>query len=261
MSIKDHYRGVIREIMSERNLQPLQRHQSPSPLVRPHADFDEVLLHTDWFVNTGDSRAHYRYRRYLELLGGLPTSSRNSKIVHFDIGCGAGLFSWAFLDWATAGEVGFDRVALFGLDHSPAMIQLAEEVRDRLTGRISDYPVLQYSDDGDALLRELEQRRNQNTVCVITLGHVLAQTYTYTPDDIGSFAQIIARIRGWVRARRKCALVGADAQSASSPFLQAWDKLVDQLGSAGVSHDVWSVRQTAINDETRAKRAWLQPAA
>ena len=261
MSIKDHYRGVIREIMSERNLQPLQRHQRPGPVVRPHADFDEVLLHTDWFVNTGDDMAHYRYRRYRELLPSLHTSSSSSKIIHFDIGCGAGLFSWAFLDWATAAGVGFDRVALFGLDHSPAMIQLAEEIRDRLAGRTSDYPVLQYGDDGDELLRELEQRRNQNTACLITLGHVLAQTYTYTPDDIGGFAEIVARLRGWMDARRKCALVGADAQSASSQFLQAWDKLLDQLGSAGVSHEVWSVSQTVINDESRAKRAWLQPAA
>ena len=86
-----------------------------------------------------------------------------------------------------AAGVGLDRIALFGLDHSSAMIQLAEEVRDRLTNTVSNYPVLQYSGDGDALLRELEQRRNRNTVCMITLGHVLAQTYIHTPDDIGGF--------------------------------------------------------------------------
>ena len=260
MIIKDHYQDVIRELMSERDLQPLQRHQRPTPVVRPHTNFDEVLLHTDWFVNTGDDRAHYWYRRYRELLAGLHTSSSNSKIIHFDIGCGAGLFSWAFLDWATAEGVGFDRLALFGLDHSPAMIQLAEEVRDRLTSRISNYPVLQYSGDGDALLRELEQRRNRNTVCVITLGHVLAQTNIHTPDDIGRFAQVIARVRGWMRASRKCALVAADARSASLPFLQAWDDLLNQLGNFGVVHETWSVSQTWINDEMRAKRAWLQPA-
>ena len=68
MSIKDRYQAAIRELMSERNLQPLQ--QRPSARVGPNAGFNEVLLHTDWFVNTGDDRPHYRYRRYEELLGG-----------------------------------------------------------------------------------------------------------------------------------------------------------------------------------------------
>lgn len=227
MSVKDYYRGVLRDIMSEHRLQPLQ--SSPTAVVGTDAQFDDVLRHTDWFVNTGDTKPHYRYRRYLEMLEHMNVLNSSVHLAHFDIGCGAGLFSWAFLDWAAGEGVEFDRVELFGFDHSRAMIELAESVRDKLVTTIPNYPILHYSDRSGDVIGELEQIENQDITCVITLGHVLAQVRTHTPDDINHFAQIIGRVRSWMDTRRSCILIGIDAQGASAAFLQGWDLLLERL--------------------------------
>ena len=129
MSAQDHYQDAIGEIIAESSLTSL--HDPPTPIVPSTAEFRDVLLHTDWYVHRIDTSPHYRYRRYRELLNYLTVSE--ARETNIDIGSGAGLFSWVFLDWAADQGLEFDYVSLFGFDHSIAMRNLARLVRTKLT--------------------------------------------------------------------------------------------------------------------------------
>lgn len=94
MKIKDRYQEIIRDIMAEYAIRPTSQ---PGHVVQKDAGFREVLQHTEHYVGGGnDTQPHYRYLRYRELLNDLEPSGRRE--AHVDIGCGAGLFSWTFLD-------------------------------------------------------------------------------------------------------------------------------------------------------------------
>ena len=134
MRVKSHYRRIICEIMSEYDIaRPIEQ---PRYVVRRDTTFEQAVQYTDAYVGKGNAyfysnaRRHYRYDRYLRALGNLQASE--GRMAHVDIGCGAGPFSWAFLDWVTEQGVGLDRVDLYGLDHSWATIQLAKMISDKL---------------------------------------------------------------------------------------------------------------------------------
>ena len=86
-----------------------------------------------------------------------------------DLGCGAGWFSWVFLDWAAERGVGYDRLDLYGLDHCPAMLQLAQGARRRLLQYVPDYPVFHCSSEVDALCGLLTENHRENTDYTVTL--------------------------------------------------------------------------------------------
>ena len=253
MRVKDYYQCIIRNIMSERGLELLK--SAPTPIVPAKAGFEKILLHTDWYVNTGDKEPHYRYRRYSEMLRLLDVPDQ--RVAHVDIGCGAGVFSWTFLDWATKNSVGYDRVDLYGFDHSPAMIKLSGMVRDELSQSIANYPALHYFDYLDALLGELDDNHCQGMNYIITFGHVLAQAYTHTRDDINDFARIIVRICKLMDARSKCDLIAVDVENAPSVFADAWNTLLQSLDRNRIRYDQQDVPVSPINDSKRAKWAML----
>ena len=245
--------------MTEYDIEPL--HSSPTYMVGPNTTFKEAVQHTDIHVGKGndlkpDAWPHYRYKRYLELLKSLTPSE--ARKVHVDIGCGAGLFSWVFLDWAMEGNVGLDHVELYGFDHCQAMIKLAEMVRTRLTEKIQNYPALHYYDDVDTLLRELEDNHHEGSNYIITCGHVLAQAHN--PSAINNFTRIIVRVRELVDDQSKCVLMAVDAKNWSTAFATGWDLLLSSLDRNRIRYDQQEVRVTAINDDKRAKRALLYPA-
>ena len=253
MRVKDYYQSIIRNIMSERGLEPLKL--SPTPIVPAKAGFEEILLHTDWYVKTGDTRPHYRYRRYIEMLRLLNVPDK--RVAHVDIGCGAGLFSWALLDWATDNSVRHDRVNLYGFDHCRAMINLAGIVREKLTLYIANYPDLRYFDDLESLLRGLEDNHGESMNYIITFGHVLAQTYTHSPADIDNFARIIVRIRELMNAEFACPLIAVDAGHAAVEFAKGWESLLQSLDRNRIRYDQQDVPVSPINDSKRAKWAML----
>ena len=258
MSVKDHYREVIKEIVARCGLKPLDK--PPPSAVSATAGFNEALLHTDWFVHRGDSRPHYRYRRYRELLDYLETSGERC-VANVDIGSGAGVFSWVFLDWASDHNLTFDHIDLYGFDHSEAMKNLAHLVRSGLTQYIDDYPTLRYSCDSNELVLQLTQNHAVGTDYVITLGHVLAQTYRSASGDIEKFADIIAQICKFLDDASTCVLIAADARGATPFFTAGWNLLLEGLTSAGIECEHKLVWPTSINDVNRAKRAVLSPSS
>ena len=233
----------------------------PSHVVQEDAGFTEVLQHTDYYVGKGNeanpgSQPHYRYRRYLEVLQQLEASTHRE--VNIDIGCGAGLFSWAFCDWATDHDVDPNYVALFGLDHSQSMIRLAYEVRDKLKQNIPSYPESHYCHKPEALLQELAENHHKRTDYTITFGHVLAQSHTDT--DIDEFTDVIVHIRELTDPKSNCTLLAVDARQWSSEFVEGWNSLLKSLEDAGISYEQASVTTTPINDNNGAKLAWLNSA-
>ncbi len=106
-------------------------------------------------VDRPGNSLHFRYDRYLRELRHLSTSEM--RIAHVDIGCGAGAFSWAFLDKVRALGIKLDSVDLYGLDYCPAMICLAKEIRAKLKNTIPDYPDLRYCENVETLLQNLSE--------------------------------------------------------------------------------------------------------
>ena len=203
--LRDHYQQVLSDIVDEQNI---QRIQWPNHVVSANTGWVEVVQHTEWYVGgSGDSRAHYRYRRYRQVMGRLPPGE--GREAHVDLGCGAGLFSLVFLDWATEKGVEYDRLDLYGLDHCPAMLQLAQETRNRLLQYVPNYPALHYGGDVDALCNQLRENHREGTDYTITLGHVLVQAHT--PDVIQNFTRVISHIVALIGPGRNCALVAVDA--------------------------------------------------
>ena len=251
--IRDLYQDVIRQIMAEHNIGPVQ---NPGHIVGADAGFNEVVRHTHWYVDLNDTRSHYRYRRYLEVLGRVKPGHR---IAQIDIGCGAGLFSWAFLDWAKENGLTYDRIDLYGLDHSPEMINLAQQVRAKLTPVIPDYPVLRYAHEVETLLSELNAHHQESTDYILTFGHVLVQAHS--SRDIGNFVEVIfeALTLGMPGTHPKCALLAVDALNWTAELAEGWDLLLEGLAQVGIGHQIISVPITQINNNNRAKIAQLYP--
>ena len=247
------YQGVIRQIMADHDIEPLA---NPDHVVRADADFAEVVRHTHWYVDRGDTQPHYRYRRYSEVLGRLKPANR--RMAHIDIGCGAGLFSWVFLDWARENGLTYDRVDLYGLDHNPEMINLAQEVKARLTHHIADYPALRYVRNVDDLLRELAEYHQVDTDYIVTFGHVLVQT-AGNSKSTEDFARILAHVRGMLNTQCNCTAIAVDAQGQSLVFTVVWQVLLNRMALSGINHQPISVPSTHINDNSRAKIARIYP--
>ena len=249
--LRDYYQQVVNEIVDE---QGIQRIEGPGHLVPANTSWVEAIQHSEWYVGgSGDSRPHYRYRRYLEILNGFTPAQGREALV--DLGFGAGLFSWAFLDWATQRGVEYDRLDLYGLDHCPAMQQLAQEVRRRLLQHAANYPDLHFSVDVDDLCDQVAGNHGENTDYTITMGHVLVQAHT--PDAIRDFTRVIAQVMGLIEPGRNCALVAVDASGERVAFAEGWAALLASLATVNIHHEELPISSTAINDSGRAKRAWL----
>ena len=253
--IRDLYVPVLRRIMDEHRIAyPVA---PPGHVVEVSASFDEVVRNTAWYCWLADERPHYRYRRYLEVLRRIRLPPGDYRVVHLDIGCGAGLFSWAFLDWARNSHVACERVALYGFDHSPEMTNLAYQMRNRLTQSVPDYPDLRYACDAETLLHDLTQAHQNGTIYIITFGHVLVQAKG--SDDIARFVRIISDTLR-LGAGSHGVLVAVDAKGWPTPFAHGWGALLASLTAAGIDQKRFSVARTSINDDDRAKVAVLTPA-
>lgn len=253
LRIQNLFYGVLAAIRCQHGIAA----PSWSPYIVPaNASFADVVQNTDWYCWRGDSQPPYRYRRYLEVLQRikLPDGDYDYPVAHVDIGCGAGLFSWAFLDWAKDNNIGYDRVALHGYDHSSEMINLSHQMRAGLMQSIPNYPDLHYTDCVASLLTELTRQHRDRTIYIVTFGHVLVQAQS--ANDISSFANIIAHILS-LGVPCPCVLAAVDAKGRRGAFASGWNTLLTSLTAAEIQHRLFSVGRTAINDDNRAKVAVL----
>ena len=251
MSVREHYQGAISDVLSKQDVRPLS--SAPSFALTPQSTLREAIQYTDWYCHRGDSRPHYRFRRYYEALSYL--GPVESMLSHVDIGCGAGAFSWSLLDWAELKGLNPRQVRLFGLDRSPAMIQAADMIRNEIAKSISDYPTLHYYHDTQSFLSAFRRNHHPNADSVITLGHVLAQSHC--PTNLRDFTEIISAVRRQTDPTRGCRLAAVDAKGHSSAFLEGWNLLLQSLENAGMRYTSWAMPQTQINSSNDVKLAAL----
>ena len=181
----------------------------------------------------------------------------NRHKVHIDIGCGAGEFSWALVDWANETGAGLANLEMHGFDHNPEIIRLAQDIQDRLSQLIPDYPDLHYCYDLQSFWRETRASRREGSDYIITFGHVLAQA-NY-PDAMKTYTQIIIHISKMMDTKSDCILIAVDAKKWSMDFQRGWDSLRDRLQIAKIELEEVKVPITPINDSKRAKMALMHP--
>ncbi len=248
--IKDNYRRIIREIMAQFEIVSLHR---PDHVVRAETALGDALQNIDWYVVGEDAistdilyrRPHYRYDRYMEALQ-QKANTNVRRVAHIDIGCGAGLFSWAFLDWATTKRIGYDRIDLYGYDHSPQMIRTAAEARNRLMQIIPDYPSLHYEYDVGAFLRRLFMTHHPDTDYIVTFGYVLAQTFVWSRSSIEDFARIIDVIFRLPSSVSMCEMLSVDATGRQDQrnSIEGWNLLLENLQQ---EHNIFNWEYTPGN--------------
>lgn len=255
--IRDRYFGVLDTVMREHGIGPAT--ERPDVNILPGTRFADVVRYTDWYCGYNSdrphNRPHYRYKRYRKALdSNRPTGRRQ---VNVDIGCGAGTFGWAFMDWARESDFSCDNIDIYGFDHSPAMIDLAEQIWVGLLDYIPDYRGPYYYDDPDALLAALSEHHRPDTNYTITFGYTLIQAHTRTADAIPNFARTIKSILDLKDPASRCTLVAVDSLMNPAPFASAWDALLNNLRSAGVRPQLRQILATRINSSTDAKIAGL----
>lgn len=204
----------------------------PQYEVSANASLMDAVQYTDWYLTTtGNEVEHYRLDRYLKAID-LALTHRGSRWVHVDIGCGAGPFSWAFMDWAAKHGVTSTDLTLYGYDPSQEMIRLAWMIRARLRSAVPDYPDLQYDSNYDSFVRRLAKVRSRAN-CLITFGHVLAGNHD--SEGISTFTRIIEQVTR-LTDLSEVWLLASDATSGRhrDSFESGWSTLLEALQDSGV---------------------------
>lgn len=209
--------------------------QQPRYEVGADASVSEVIQYTDWYLTThGNDVEHYRFDRYFKAIDQALTN-RDGKWIHIDIGCGAGTFSWAFLDWAIKHDISPTDLSLYGYDPSEEMIRLAWMLRAKLRSAVPHYPDLRYDSNYRSFVRRLANIRGQAN-CLITMGHVLAGNHDDT--DISAFTRIIERVTRLTNHISKVWLLASDATSGRhrTSFASGWRTLLSALQDCGLRY-------------------------
>ena len=202
MSIRDSYIPTFNAIAR-------RHHEEPSTAqIGPGDSLRKTIGYTRQHVIEHDQQ-HFRYEYYhgalslaLTRLGFDPAHRR---VVHLDIGCGPGVFSWVMYDYvASAGNTRPWPVDYYGYDHSPAMIQLAHLFLERFAVQ---YEFHGFSDLADISIA-LADRDFSDCDVVVTFGYALVQVRD-NPAALGDFATLIAG----VFPSHSCIMVAADAHN------------------------------------------------
>lgn len=173
---------------------------------------------------------HYRYDLYeCSLRWALRASASQidlqSPILHLDLGCGPGLFTWVVQDYFLGKS---PTVRFFGYDHSSEMIRFAEEIWPEVCEGV---PASWHHDPDDMLSNVLfDGPRHQCSLA--TFGHALAQTHNQE-DTIGRFAQIISQF-----LQANCLVVAVDALNATKCFQLGCEGLEASLRQENLHIDV-----------------------
>ncbi len=245
MAIRDHYQRVIKEIMRDRDVSVAQ--SPPGHTIPSNATLVQVLRYSEFYIGGGrelrwqggQGDPHYRYARYRGALTrfGLPTIDARHRLAHVDIGCGAGLFAWALLDWASGRGVRYTDINLYGYDYSKEMVRLAQMMRTRLAKHAVGYPMPRLSANPKRLLGRLAHDHHNGTIYLITFGYVLAGNHY--GSDISSFAQIVGAICEISGRRGKCFLLASDS-TRGDDFTYGWNKLMAALRDISIVSEATS---------------------
>ena len=223
--IQNAYPVILQKMLQEIGVQPLKA--APHYIVPSDVGYTIALQHTQWYMSEGDSKPHYRFRRYVALIYQILEESEYAQYVNIDIGCGAGAFAWAFTGSVAEKTNQVDSIQLHGYDYAPNMVQLANDVHKRLVNDVNGYPNAYYNSNVDACTDDITANAVDNSLYVITIGHALVQARD--KNIIDEIVQIVREIFGIADSASKVVLIAADAKSQSRIFNEEWCKLLQQL--------------------------------
>ena len=133
MSIRRSYVDLIKRIAANERVDlrfgPSSVYVVPAAASRTHC-LRYALRHV-----SGDTTPHYRYNKYRgQLVRALHMNAARMQthrpLLHLDLGCGPGLFTWVVHD--TLSRSDYPAVRYFGYDHCRNMVALADEIWSRL---------------------------------------------------------------------------------------------------------------------------------
>lgn len=123
MQIRDHYIDAFNKIR--------RRHgeMCSGYEIRADCSLREAIGYTRRYI-VGKDQDHYRYDYYRDELDRslrhMVFDDKIDKILHLDIGCGPGLFTWAMRDYLLSQHDRKDgSVDFIGYDHAESMIRLS----------------------------------------------------------------------------------------------------------------------------------------
>ena len=175
---------------------------------------------------------HFRYEYYHDALSGaltrLPFDLADRPLVHLDIGCGPGVFSWVMYDYMASQEKRDPgRVAYYGYDHCAAMLELAHLLLECFSDR---YEFRGFSDLAE-ISKTLAEEDVSNCDVVVTFGYALVQVR----DDPAALRHFATLIR-CVLPSHSAIIVAADAHNTAgrAAFRDQCRELEATLHSVGV---------------------------
>ena len=185
MAIKDNYITTFNSIARRHGQHPATAQIGPNDSLRSVIGYtgQYVVLHTT---------QHFRYDYYRDALSlaftHLHFDPADRRVVHLDIGCGPGIFSWVMYDYIALHETyNGDQVDYYGYDHCAAMIELARLFLRRFPDQ---YEFHGYSDLAE-ISTTLADEELSNCDVVVTFGYALVQVRD-DPAALGDFATLIS---------------------------------------------------------------------
>ena len=220
MLIRDRYVSVIGRMASRFG------RESGDHVIPRDATLPRCIDYAARYLYEGDTDEHYRYKRYMhaleDLLRDCGDHRKTSTIVHVDVGCGPGLFSWVVHDYFKHREPKTE-IELHAYDNTPTMVELAD-----LIWREFDTDVhLGATSDLNELISRI-MRGGPPADVIVSFGHVLVQT-SDQEDAIDSFADILSSI-----LLNSNLIVAVNVLNESEAYHRAIDRLTDALKRDGI---------------------------
>ena len=216
--IRNHYEEVFEEIVRQHG----EGEDPPSFEIDADCTLHRAIGYTKQFVFEYRRYGHYTSVLY-QALPQLDFRPADKPIVHLDLGCGPGVFSWAVRDHMIEkyGMKDSDLI-MIGYDHAPNMIKLAHLFRDHLP---IEFNLKGYSDVADIISSE----NFSDCDVIVTLGYVLIQTEG-DPDARKDFAEIVQSL---LKSSNSCILIASDSHSPNYPEnRQIFGEACNQLETA-----------------------------
>lgn len=228
MTIREKYVDVVETIAKREGIRPVGKPPYEIPV---SATRSQCLRYALKYV-VGPERNHYRYNRYCATLRSalrqrdLPSKMRAAEpLIHIDLGCGPGLFTWVVKDTLRTKSLPLE---LYGYDHSKEMVRLASDI----WAELGDDAYCSWLDDIGELYSTAFAGGPQYSYSLVTFGHVLAQTHNQK-SAIEQFADIINQFLAV-----GCLIVAVDAKSAPKDFRTGCERLNTSLGKLGLQVEV-----------------------
>ena len=240
--IRDRYTEIIGKL-AKKHRPTLSDHE-----IANDVQFAQCIGFAQRFIvgKAGDD-PHYRYNRYRRALNAALQRHRVSAgtVIHVDIGCGPGLFTWVVMDYFRLKSS--VEVVSYGFDHAPKMVKLARWIWKRLDETES------YSchHNIEKITRSASKLKAKSASIIVTFGHVLVQTHD-NQTALDSFADIVAEFA----QINDCRLVAVDGQKEiwREMFGEACDRLKAAMEKRGLIVDNPHIGSSEMWTIARARR-------